>query len=225
MNQAFFEWLEKDLQATPALDWNELRPQSTAILVIDLVRGFCHQGPLASPRVEALVEPVARFLKQARDRGVEHIWFCGDAHPPNSPEFDSFPPHCLEGTSEAELHPSLAALDLGARHFPKRSLNAFEGTGLQEYVDRLDPSVNNFVLVGDCTDLCVYSAAMHLRLSANAQGLDRRVVVVSDLVDTYDLPVEVATSIGAVPHPGDLCHSMGLYQLRLNGCLLRTGRV
>ena len=38
-----------------------------------------------------------------------------------------------------------------------------------------------------------------------------------DGVDTYDLPVETARSIGAVPHPADLLHLVFLYSLMLNG--------
>jgi nicotinamidase-related amidase len=74
------------------------------------------------------------------------------------------------------------------------------------------------IVVGDCTDLCVYQAAMHLRLRANAAG-DRgfEVVVPEDCVQTYDLPVETAQRLGALPHDGDLLHGLFLYHLALNG--------
>jgi hypothetical protein len=36
-------------------------------------------------------------------------------------------------------------------------------------------------------------------------------------VDTYDLPVETAKQIGAVPHAGDLLHLIFLYSMMLNG--------
>ncbi|NBR71997.1 MAG: rod shape-determining protein, partial [Proteobacteria bacterium] len=39
----------------------------------------------------------------------------------------------------------------------------------------------------------------------------------SDLVDTYHLPVDIAGTVGAMPHDGDLMHATFLYHLRLNG--------
>ena len=58
---------------------------------------------------------------------------------------------------------------------------------------------------------------MHLRLEANARQLARRVIVPADCVATYDLDVETAAQISAMPHPGDLLHALFLYHMRLNG--------
>lgn len=217
MSQAFLDWLEGPfLQDMPDFDWAALSPERTAILVVDLVRGFCHLGPLASPRVEALVPRVRAFLEEARQQGVEQFWFCCDEHQADSPEFQAFPPHCVAGTAESEIHPLLEGFPGGLR-FAKGSLNALLEPELEQHLQAL-PQLEHFVLLGDCTDLCIYSAAMHLRMQANRLGLKRRIWVLADLVDTYDLPLEVASSLGAMPHPGDLCHAWGLYQMRLNGC-------
>jgi len=216
--QQFLGWLEGEfLPQLPAFDWHS--PDSTAILVIDLIQGFCDHGPLASPRVAALVDPVVGFLQAARSRGVQHICFCCDEHPPDSPEFQAFPPHCLKGTSESELTPRLLQLNIGKR-FGKAALSGLLETELLAYLENY-PQVKRFVLVGDCTDLCIYQTAMHLRMLANARGHDWEVVVLADLVDTYDLPLEVSRTIGALPHPAALCHAMSLYQLRLNGCAVQ----
>ncbi|MBT9584650.1 cysteine hydrolase [bacterium] len=212
---SFVEWLEaRFLPELPDFQWDD--GARTAILVIDLVRGFCDQGPLASPRVDALVKPVGAFLQEAQRRGVKHFCFCCDEHPPDSPEFQAFPPHCLAGSSESALHPHLSQLGLGQR-FAKGALNGMLETGLPAYL-QAHPELDRFVLVGDCTDLCIFQTAMHLRMLANARGLSWQVVVVANLVDTFDLPLTVAQSLGALPHPGDLCHAFALYQLRLNGC-------
>jgi nicotinamidase-related amidase len=218
--QEFFSWLgDEFLPSLPEFSWAEFgEPASVAVLVVDLVRGFCHMGPLASPRVEALVQPTAAFLQDAAARGVGHIWYCCDEHPPDSPEFHAFPPHCVAGTAESDLHPELAALGLG-RRISKGSLNAMLETELPGLIEA-NPELRHFVLVGDCTDLCIYSAGMHLRMLANARGSDWQVWVVANLVNTYDLPIAVAKEIGAMPHPGELCHQFALYQMRLNGCRL-----
>lgn len=213
--QEFTDWLENQfLPGLPRFQWPQ--PGRTAVLVVDLVRGFCHLGPLASPRIEGLIGPTAAFLQEAHAKGVRHFCFCCDEHPPDSPEFEAYPPHCLAGTEESDLHPTLAALKLGPR-FGKGSLNGMLETALPSYL-AAHPLVDHFLLVGDCTDLCIYSTAMHLRLTANARKLDWKVYVLADLVDTYDLPLEVAQKVGVLPHPGDFLHALALYQLRLNGC-------
>lgn len=206
----------------PILEWPHGDAVSrTAIVVVDLIRGFCHLGPLASPRVEALVGPVAQFLLQAQQHGLQHFWFCCDEHAPDSPEFQAFPPHCIAGSEESQIHPTLEALNLGSgrRRFAKGSLNAFLEGPLLAHLEQ-HPEIDRFLFVGDCTDLCVLQGAMHLRMLANTRGLQWQVDIVSDLVDTYDVPVSVAQELGILPHPADTCHKFALYQLKLNGCRL-----
>jgi hypothetical protein len=73
-------------------------------------------------------------------------------------------------------------------------------------------------VVGNCTDLCVYQLAMHLRVRHNARNVPGvSVIVPANAVDTYDLPVETASAIGAMPHPGDFFHQVFLYHMALNG--------
>ncbi len=100
---------------------------------------------------------------------------------------------------------------------PKNSISSDLGTGLSSWLDQ-HPEVTTFIVVGDCTDLCVYQAAMYLRLRANALGLKSvRVVVPANAVQTYDLPVTTATELGILPHDGDLLHRLFLYHMALNG--------
>ena len=99
---------------------------------------------------------------------------------------------------------------------PKNSISSTIGTGLLDWLDE-HSEVNTFITVGDCTDLCTYQLAMSLRLRANALNLDQRFILPVDCVDTYDLPVDVAQEIGAVPHDGDLLHYTFLYSMMLNG--------
>jgi hypothetical protein len=58
---------------------------------------------------------------------------------------------------------------------------------------------------------------MHLRLDANARQLQRRVILPVDCVDTYDMPLEKAAEIGAVPHPANIIHAVFLHNMHLNG--------
>jgi len=76
------------------------------------------------------------------------------------------------------------------------------------------------IVAGDCTDICVYQLAIHLKARANAQRADTAVVVPAACVQTYDLPVAAALGVGAVPHDGDLLHRVFLHHMALNGVLV-----
>jgi nicotinamidase-related amidase len=79
------------------------------------------------------------------------------------------------------------------------------------------PEITTFIVVGVCTDICIYHAALYLRVRANVLGQeDARIVVPANCVQTFDMPVETAERIGAIPHDGDLLHRVFLYQMALN---------
>jgi nicotinamidase-related amidase len=193
-------------------------PEGVACVSVDLLVGFCYEGPLSSPRVGALVPRVAAFLRRAHEAGIRDFVFTQDAHPEDSPEFADFGPHCIRGTREAETVSELRELPF-ADSIPvieKRSLSSVIATEFQAWLDAR-PRVRRFVVVGDCTDLCIYQAAMHLKMRANADNLPYQVIVPERLVDTYDVPVEVAERLGILPHDGDLMHRLFSYHMALNG--------
>jgi hypothetical protein len=58
---------------------------------------------------------------------------------------------------------------------------------------------------------------MHLRLRANALGLDDfEVIVPVNAVDTFDIPADEETQVGAA-HPGAFFHEVFLYHMASNG--------
>jgi len=194
------------------------RPERAAVLSVDVTNGFCYQGPLASPRVAGIVEPIVALFKRAHELGVRHFILPHDAHDPEAVEFGSYPPHCVRDSSQSEAVPEFK--DLPFFDFfvtmPKNSIDSALGTDLDPWLED-HPEVDTFIVVGDCTDLCTYQLAMHLRLRANAFNRQARVILPEDCVDTYDLPVDVAQEIDAVPHHGDLLHHIFLYHMMLNG--------
>lgn len=193
-------------------------PQKTALISVDVTQGFCYEGPLSSPRVETIVAPITRLFEQAHQCGVRNILLTQDTHEPNAVEFAQWPPHCVRGTSEAETVEAFRALPFFEEMtiFEKNSISSGLNTGLDTWIEA-HPEVDNFIVVGDCTDLCTYQLAMQLRLDANARQLQRRVLIPANCVQTYDRPVEVAREQGGLPHPGDLMHAVFLYHMQLNG--------
>ena len=195
--------------------------ERVAIVVVDVVNGFCRFGPLASERVGAIVPPIVRLLTAARAAGVTRMVTLRDSHDADAPEFEQFPPHCQAGTPEAELVDELKSLPLADTFadVPKNATSAWHGQeAFPAWVEAQEGSgVTTFIVAGDCTDLCVYQTAVPLKLKANAENRRPVVIVPAATVDTYDLPVDVARTLGAMPHDGDLLHAVFLYHLQLNG--------
>jgi nicotinamidase-related amidase len=193
-------------------------PAHTAILSVDVINGFCVSGPLYSPRVSKITAPIADLFTRSWDRGVRHIVLTQDTHEPDALEFGQFPAHCVRGSAEAEPVEAFKALPFFDRliQIPKNSIHSGLNTGLNDWV-AMHAEIDTFIVVGDCTDLCMYQLAMHLRLEANARHLQRRVILPVDCVDTYDRPVSAARDEGGLPHPGDLLHAIFLYHMALNG--------
>lgn len=216
----FLSYVDRWLNGLPRVPLSEVAspPEHTAVACVDVINGFCHEGPLASPRVAAIIPPIVRLFERAWAAGVRHILLPQDAHDPSAVEFAHYPPHCIRGSSEAAAVPEFRALPFFDRLvvFEKNSIHSGLHTGLQEWIES-HPEVSTYLVVGDCTDLCTYQLAMHLRLDANARQLARRVVLPVDAVDTYDLPVDAAESIGAVPHDAEVLHRIFLYSMHLNG--------
>ena len=220
-SQPFLDWLERWLENLSPLALRGViaeagGSENVAVYSVDVINGFCHSGPLASERVGRIVEPIERLFTKSYEAGVRRFILIQDAHPPDSPEFAAWGPHCIAGTEEAQMVTELASLPFVStfRVIPKRSVNSHIGTDLAK-----DPLPRAAIVVGDVTDICAYQLAMGLRAQANAQGADCQVIVPENCVQTYDLPVDVAGEgeSGPLPHPGDLMHAIFLYHLRLNG--------
>lgn len=209
------EWQDK----LKPFDLSSRDPTTTAVLAIDVINGFCTMGPLASPRVQALVSPIVQLFRRAHALGVRHFLLVQDTHEPDAVEFGSYAPHCIRGTPEAQTVPELASLPFANQFtlIEKNTINLSAGTRLVEWLDS-HPELDTFIITGDCTDICVYQGALDLRIRANAAARRNvRVIVPANCVDTYDLPVPTAQELGILPHDGDLLHLIFLYHMALNG--------
>ena len=211
------DWLAQ-LQPLPLAEV-AAEPARVGIFSADMIVGFCDSGNLASERVDALTAPVVDLFQRAHALGVRHFVLAQDTHDPETPEFGAWPVHCLRGTEEAETIPELKTLPFAGSFtiIEKNSLHPAHETAFDAWLDA-HPEVQTAIVVGDCTDLCVYQLAMHLRLRHNARNVPNiDVVVPANAVDTYDLSPDVARGIGAMPHPGDFFHQVFLYHMALNG--------
>src|SRR5438067_1540122 len=158
----FLEWLEEWLARLPEARLAEDviapagGPDRVAMMCVDMLIGFCSEGPLSSRRVGGLIPGIADLLTRAHQAGVRNMVLTQDSHPVDAPEFREFGPHCITGTREAETTPELVALPF-AREFtviPKRSLSSAESTDFSAWL-QARPGLRRVVVGGDCTDLCV----------------------------------------------------------------------
>ena len=176
-----------------------------AFISVDMIEGFCSTGPLASPRVAAIADGIAQTLSAAYAAGARNLVLLEDSHEANCAEFDAFPPHAVKGTEGAKTIPQLRELPFfnEIKIFRKNSLSAAYCAEFNAFIAQ-NPHIDTFVVLGDCSDRCVYQLVSHLKLSANEANIRRRVVVPASLVATYDAP----------GHEGDFYHAMFLRHMQ-----------
>jgi nicotinamidase-related amidase len=148
-----------------------------ALVIIDMLTDFV-DGALANPRAQAIVPPLKTLLEHARREGWVVV-FSNDAHEPGDPELKVWGDHSLAGSPGAQVIPELAPQP-GERELisPKRVYGAFDGTGLDEQLGRLD--VTEVVLAGQHTHICV----RHSAYGALIRGYE--ITVPRDAVCTFE---------------------------------------
>ncbi|ACQ79219.1 isochorismatase hydrolase [Beutenbergia cavernae DSM 12333] len=163
-----------------------------ALLVVDVQPTFCEGGALAVEGGNAVAERIATFARTHRERygvvATTQDWHVDPGeHFSETPDFvDTWPPHGVAGTAEAELHPALA--DLAPDVSVKKGAYAAAYSGFEGVDDAGRPlaellaesGVTSVEVVGIAESHCVKQTA----LDARRLGLD--VTVVSDLTVPVD---------------------------------------
>jgi nicotinamidase-related amidase len=220
--EPFLEYLDDWIAHLPVVSMKSIlkkyTSEQTAITCVDVVNGFCKEGNLASPRVGAIVAPIVQLFKLAEQHGINHYVLPQDNHPEHSKEFEIYPRHCMEGSIESKTVEELNELPNSYKFkvIPKTTINPGLEVALQNWVEQ-NPEICNFIVVGDCTDLCVYQLAMYLKLQAIKKDKNTDVIVPANCVDTFDISMETYRTANIPPHPGDFLHAIFLYHLHLNG--------
>ncbi|MCI0491004.1 MAG: nicotinamidase [Blastocatellia bacterium] len=145
----------------------ESRFRDAAVLLVDIQNDFCPGGALAVSEGDEIVPVVNRlmpefpFVVSGRDwHPADHISFKEQGGP--------WPPHCVQGTRGAELHPRLDRSRIDA-HFRKAAspdadaYSEFEGT--DESGRSLDEAlkarhVRRLYVTGLATDYCVKATVL-----------------------------------------------------------------
>lgn len=220
MSEEFLQWLDTWLQELKPLNLGKsgFDPQKTALISVDMINGFCHEGPLASKEVASIIPTVIVVFNKCHKFGINNFLLLQDTHSDHAEEFHAYPPHCQKGSQESQTIHEIKNLPFlkGFTIIEKNSLSPVFSESYKKWMKK-NPGVDTFLIIGNCTDLCVYTIATHLRLEANSQDIKRRLIVVADAIATYDFPVETAKKLGTIPHDGEILHKIFLYHMRLNG--------
>lgn len=189
---------------------NMVLNDKSVLFIVDMNNGFAKAGVLYSDRVEAIIPEVVKttelFIKEQRP-----VIAFTDRHTDKSPEFLSYPPHCLEGTEETEIIDELKVFGEKIHIIPKNSTNGFLEEATQEKVNELiNEGVKNWVVVGCCTDICIKLFSINLKNYFNKLNIDNNVIVPINAVETYDAPW----------HNGDAMNLFSLLDLQSNGIIL-----
>lgn len=201
-----FDTLEK----LPAIQLGDLQEEQTALVIVDMINGFAREGALSSPRVEALIPEIAELSKACGELHIAKLAFA-DSHTEASPEFESYPAHCMIGTSEGEMVDELKQIG-GYTLIPKNSTNGFLEEEFQRWLKE-NEHIDSFIIAGDCTDICIQQFAITLKTWFNMHNKKARVIVPINAVDTYDLGL----------HDADLMNAMALYNMMVNGVEVVAG--
>lgn len=192
------------LEKLPSVKLTDLKPDETAFVIVDMINGFVREGALKSPRAEALIPEIVRLSKACDRLKITKIAFA-DCHSERSPEFDSYPVHCIGGTSESEIASEIKEVG-GYILIPKNSTNGFLEEKFHKWLDQ-NRHIDTFIVSGVCTDICVQQFSITLKTWFNAMNRKSRVIVPVNTVDTYDLGV----------HDAELTNVMALYNMSING--------
>lgn len=135
---------------------------TVALLIVDVQHDFLPGGALGVPAGDAVIGALRTAAAT-----VDLVVASRDAHPADHCSFaaqgGSWPPHCVEGTHGAELHPAIAALAPAlvvekATASDRDAYSAFDGTGLAAMLRAR--GVDRLVVGGLATDYCVRASVL-----------------------------------------------------------------
>lgn len=177
----------------------------TALIVVDMVKGFCSIGPLSTTRSIKIIDSIVNLnLIMENNRKVFFI----DSHNENSIEFKSYPIHCVEETEEEEVIDELIDFSKSSNVtiIKKNSINGFHTNKFKEWLKN-NSAIKNFIITGLCTDICVEVLAISLATYFNEVNEDKNIIVPVDTVETFDFG----------NHNAELMNVMSLYRMKSNG--------
>lgn len=164
-----------------------LKMYSGCLIVVDMVNGFVREGVLHDPKIAGIIDRQIELIKEAKNMG-KLIVFIKDTHTKDSVEFVRFgnTEHCLKNTTESELVKELAPYEENddTISIGKNSTSFMESPIFRELME-YEQSLEEFDIVGCCTDICVVNGSMGLANYLDEKNRKHTVRVHEDAIATY----------------------------------------
>ena len=170
--------LKNNLDNLPTLNLSDLQLNKTELFIVDINNGFAKEGNMYSSRVNNLINPIVNFTKSI-SKDIKSIIAFTDYHTDESVELLNYPTHCLKDTIECEIVDELKSID-NIKIVKKNSTNGFFALSNLDF-----NNTDNIIIIGDCTDICVYQLAITLKSYFNQNNISKNIIVPMNLVDTY----------------------------------------
>ena len=157
------------------------------LIIVDMNNGFTREGVFKNPYQEALIPGINAKAREFHKAGEKDVILVNEAHSLTSCEFATFPKHCVEGSSEADIVDELKWLEEEHYTLRKNATMAFFAPEALEFLKCLDEAERVYI-VGGVTDICVLEMAIPLKKYFDQNDRAVEVIVDKNLVDTYDAP-------------------------------------
>ena len=155
------------------------------LLVIDMVNGFVKEGALADNYINTITPNIINLIKECKEKNYDIISI-QEGHSKNSKEFENFPEHCILGTEEAELIEELEPYKNDMKMIRKNSTCGFITKEFFEYFENNKNEIEEVILTGCCTDICILNFAIPLKTYINEYNLPIDVTIYKNAVETYN---------------------------------------
>ena len=157
------------------------------LIIIDMVNGFVKEGALADTKINNITPNIIKLIEEYT-RNNDDIISMQEGHSKESKEVEDFPEHCVLGTIEAELIDELVPYKDNMIVMTKNSTSGFTTAGFMKYMEENKNELEEIVLTGCCTDICVMNFALPLKTYINEYNLNIKMTVFKNTVETYDSP-------------------------------------
>ena len=157
------------------------------LIVVDMVNGFVRDGVLHDTNIARIIPGQIELIKDALDER-NLVIFIKDTHTKDSAEFERFgnTEHCVRGTCECELVDELKEFENMPETISivKNSTSFMEAPRFRQIMDT-NLVMNDFEIIGCCTDICVFNGAMGLANYLDEHNRKHNIIVYEDLIATY----------------------------------------
>jgi nicotinamidase-related amidase len=132
-----------------------------ALLIVDMLKDFVYDSGALKVNGAQEIIPFVRDLREDFKNNNEPVIYICDNHSKDDPEFKVWPPHCVEGTTGAEVINELKPDDTDYI-VKKTTYSGFFRTNLNELLKSLN--IDTVYVVGVAMNICVHYTAADAKM-------------------------------------------------------------